>query len=102
MASATRERNIPVLLGARRLGRRSERVARFILNGLAARDGIRTELIDLAQVDLPILVARPDDADAPPAGYPSFRERVAAADGLAIVAPEYKGGYPGVLKNALD
>jgi NAD(P)H-dependent FMN reductase len=102
MVSGDRKRNIPVLLGARRVGRRSERVARFLLNGLTSRDGIRTELIDLAEVDLPILRARPDEVDSPPPSYPSFRTRITAADGLVIVSPEYKGGYPGVLKNALD
>jgi NAD(P)H-dependent FMN reductase len=95
-------RNIPVLLGSRRVGRRSARVARFLLNGLAARDGIVTDLIDLAEVDLPILRERPDETDTPPPSFPSFRAKVAGAQGLVIVAPEYKGGYPGVLKNALD
>ena len=94
--------SIPVLLGSRRVGRRSERVARFILDGLSAHDRIETELIDLAVVDLPILRERPEEADNPPPNFLSFREKIAAADGLVIVSPEYKGGYPGVLKNALD
>src|ERR1700677_1610005 len=94
--------NIPVLLGSRRVGRRSERVARFVSDGLRVCAGIVTELIDLAVVDLPILRERPEEAETPPPGFPSFRARVARADGLVIVSPEYKGGYPGVLKNALD
>jgi NAD(P)H-dependent FMN reductase len=95
-------RKIPVLLGSRRIGRRSDRVARFLLNGLHAREGITTGLIDLAVIDLPILSERTEDAETPPPSFPSFRNAIAAADGLVIVAPEYKGGYPGVLKNALD
>jgi len=102
MTSGEPKRNIPVLLGARRLGRRSERVARLVLKALAARAGIETELIDLAVVDLPILRERPEETDAPPPSFPSFRAKLAGADGLVIVTPEYKGGYPGVLKNALD
>jgi NAD(P)H-dependent FMN reductase len=94
--------NIPVLLGTRRIGRRSERVAQFVRGALAARDGVETELIDLAVVDLPILRERPDETDSPPPSFPSFRAQVAGADGLLIVTPEYKAGYPGVLKNALD
>ena len=31
-----------------------------------------------------------------------FRQQIAAADGVAIVSPEYNHGVPGVLKNALD
>ena len=102
MASREMNRNVPVLLGSRRVGRRSERVARYLLNGLSTRDGIETGLIDLAVFDLPILRERPEETENPPPNFPSFREKIAAADGLVIVSPEYKGGYPGVLKNALD
>ncbi len=41
MKSAEPVRNIPVLLGTRRSGRRSERVARFLLNGLSGARGSR-------------------------------------------------------------
>src|SRR5437867_12971761 len=101
MASGEPKGNIPVLLGARRLGRRSDRVARFVLKSLAARAGIETELIDLAVVDLPILRERPDETDAPPPSFPSFRAKLAAAAGLVIVTPADTGGCPGVLQDRL-
>ena len=37
-----------------------------------------------------------------PAPVLEFRQAIAAADGLVIVAPEYNYGMSGVLKNALD
>ena len=100
MPSREMNRNVPVL-SARRVGRRSERVARFLLSGLSTRDGIDTGLIDLEVVDLPILPERPEETDNPPPNFPSFRERIAAADGLVIVCPEYKGGYQGSSKTPL-
>jgi NAD(P)H-dependent FMN reductase len=39
--------------------------------------------------------------DAPPRVI-EFAGKVARADTLVIVSPEYNNGYPGVLKNALD
>lgn len=32
----------------------------------------------------------------------SLKERIAAADGLLLVTPEYNSGIPGVFKNAID
>jgi NAD(P)H-dependent FMN reductase len=93
---------IPVLLGTTREGRRSVHVARFVAEALAARPGVATDLIDLKEFDLPVFRERPQEAEAPPAGFGAFAARVAAADALVIVSPEYKGGIPGVLKNALD
>jgi len=39
--------------------------------------------------------------DAPPSVI-TFSETIQRADAIVIVTPEYSGGYPGVLKNALD
>lgn len=42
------------------------------------------------------------DAAATPAAYGDFRRRIARADGVLFVTPEYNRGYPAVLKNAID
>lgn len=46
------------------------------------------------------------DGDVEVGGFPevvaAFKDKVAAADGLLIVTPEYNGGIPGVTKNAID
>ena len=48
----------------------------------------------------------PYDADAdgeiPPDAVSELRERIANADALLFVTPEYNGSIPGVLKNAID
>ena len=42
------------------------------------------------------------DVDGGPEPVRTFKERIAQADGLLIVTPEYNYSIPGVLKNALD
>jgi NAD(P)H-dependent FMN reductase len=94
--------DLPVLLGTIRLGRRSEAVARLVVQALERRAGVVTELLDLADYAFPVMTERMSQADRPPPGLREFSARLARADGLAIVAPEYKNGYPGSLKNAFD
>jgi NAD(P)H-dependent FMN reductase len=94
--------SIPVLLGTSRVGRRSDRVARLVQRELAHHSEIDTELIDLADLDLPAMRFRLGETDTPPPGLAEFSARLTGADGLLIVAPEYKNGYPGSLKNAFD
>src|SRR5262245_4473655 len=96
------ELTIPVLLGTTRAGRKSAHVARLLLGELEGRAGIDTELIDLADLDLPIMRHRLGATDADPPGAVALSTKLARSDGLLIVVPEYKNGYPGSLKNALD
>jgi chromate reductase, NAD(P)H dehydrogenase (quinone) len=93
---------IPLLLGTSRVGSRSALVARFLLGELDRQSGIDTELIDLAALDLPVMRHRLGATDSPPTGAIELSAKLKFADGLLIVAPEYKNGYPGSLKNAID
>lgn len=43
-----------------------------------------------------------DLESSPPAEWVAFRERIAAADAVLFVTPEYNRSIPGVLKNAID
>jgi chromate reductase len=51
--------------------------------------------------DIPHFSPERDRAPVPPA-VEELRARVVAADALIIATPEYAGGMPGSLKNALD
>src|SRR5262245_15156738 len=87
---------VPVILGTPRRGRMSEHAARLMHAQVAARDGIETELVDVAKLQIPV-----DDAGEA-VKDPGFSDLVNRADALVIVAPEYNRGYPGLLKHVLD
>lgn len=94
--------NIPVLLGSSRTLRQSLKVAEFIVAELQEHDRILTELIDLREYKLPLLEDRLNETSTPPLGAIKLCSKFKEADAILIVTPEYKGGYPAVLKNALD
>ena len=87
---------IPVILGTTRRGRMSAAAAALLVAEIGKRPGVTTELIDISTVPMPV-----DDAGEA-IRDPGFSERMAAADGLVIVTPEYNHGYPGLLKHVLD
>lgn len=87
---------IPVILGTARQGRASENVARLLLDKVAAREGVETELIDIREIPLTTQDAGEAIKDS------EFSATVGRADALVIVTPEYNHGYPGLLKHVLD
>lgn len=87
---------IPVILGTTRQGRQSEYVAKFIVEQIAIRDDVETELIDIRNIPITTKDAGESIKDS------LFSATVERADGLIIVAPEYNHGYPGLLKHVLD
>ncbi|GAA4216747.1 GNAT family N-acetyltransferase [Actinocatenispora rupis] len=70
----------------------------------AAELGVDVEIADLATIGLPFL----DEPDHPSTGRyvhahsRAWSARVSAADAIVLVTPEYNGGMPATLKNALD
>ncbi|MEP6801585.1 MAG: NADPH-dependent FMN reductase [Acidobacteriota bacterium] len=87
---------IPVILGTPRQGRMSEHAARFVVERLAAREEVETELVDVREV------APPVDGAGEDIKIPAFSELCMRADAFVLVAPEYNHGYPGLLKHLLD
>ena len=87
---------VPVILGTVRKERMSLPVARLMTAELSRRPGIETELIDIAQLPLPVDDAGRAISDA------AFAARMSRADALVIVSPEYNHGYSGLLKHVLD
>lgn len=93
---------IPVVEGTTRRGRESIKVARFVYERLQRHEKVETELLDLDEYNFPIMEERLRFRDDPPPRLIEFSEKIARADSVVIVTPEYNNGYPGVLKNALD
>ncbi|WP_086663995.1 NADPH-dependent FMN reductase [Lentzea kentuckyensis] len=95
---------IAVILGSTRPGRRSEAVAQWVLNVANARSDASFELIDLAEVNLPLL-----DEPVPAifgeyahAHTRAWASLIAPYDGFVFVTPEYNHSFSAALKNALD
>jgi NAD(P)H-dependent FMN reductase len=88
--------NIPVILGTTRKGRTSEHAARFMVGQIEKRNGVKTELIDISKLPMPIDDAGEGIKD------PAFSEKMMIADALVIVTPEYNHSFPGLLKHILD
>jgi NAD(P)H-dependent FMN reductase len=87
---------IPVILGTSRKGRMSAHAAQFVFRELGKRDGVCTELIDIADLEHSL------DDNGQGTGDPRFAASMARADGIVIVAPEYNHAMPGLLKHVLD
>src|SRR5215470_16340594 len=94
--------SIPVILGSIRRNRESIKVARFALDCLKELGCVNSELLDLKELNLPMMEERLRFRNDAPASVALFSSRIKQADSILIVTPEYSGGYPGVLKNALD
>lgn len=94
--------DIPVILGSKRRGRNTPRLAHLLVRRLQAREDVETDLIDLGHIDLPLLEERLRYLEEPPPALVELGARLARADAVVIATPEYNKGYPAVLKNALD
>jgi NAD(P)H-dependent FMN reductase len=59
--------------------------------------------VELASIrGIPLYDADVEERDGIPEAVQALKERIAAAEGLLLVTPEYNNSIPGVLKNAID
>ena len=61
--------------------------------------GVSARVADIGS--LPFYNEEQDNAHQPET-VRELRETIASADGIVFCSPEYNGGVPGVLKNAID
>ena len=66
----------------------------------AMPEGVSLEVALISEI--PLYNADIEAEQGIPAPVQQLKDRIAAADGLLIVTPEYNNAMPGVLKNALD
>lgn len=94
---------VAVITGSTRPNRRSLAFARWVLDNPAV-PGIEVELIDLVDLDLPML-QEPVPAIFETYHYPqtqAWSQLIAGFDGYVLVTPEYNASTSAALKNALD
>ena len=93
-----------VLTTSTRPSRRGRAITDWFLDIAARRPEITIDDADLAAIRLPLL----DEPDEPASGSYRHRHtqqwsrRVAAADAVVVVLPEYNHGMPATFKNAVD
>jgi NAD(P)H-dependent FMN reductase len=95
---------LQVIVGSTRPGRKGIAVARWVQQLAEAHGGFAVELVDLAEVGLPVF----DEPEHPRLQrYTHQHTRdwaaiVSRADAFVFVTPEYNHSFPASLKNALD
>jgi NAD(P)H-dependent FMN reductase len=93
---------IAIISSSVRNGRNSHRVALYLRNYLEENELADTEILDLNRYNFPLFDERLKYQQAPSAAAVDFSNRIKNADGVIIVTPEYNGGYPASIKNAID
>jgi NAD(P)H-dependent FMN reductase len=94
--------HIAILSSSVRAGRKSHRVALYFKHYLESNNLATSELLDLKEYNFPIFDEGLRYQKNPTSAMLLFSERIHSADGVIIVTPEYNGGYPASLKNAID
>ena len=95
---------IAIILGSTRPNRNGEAVAKWFHDLATRRDDADYELIDLKDVNLPLL----DEPIPPSQGKYSqphtkaWAQKIDAFDAFVFVTPEYNHSTSGALKNAID
>lgn len=94
--------NILIISSSVRTGRKSNRIASYFRNYIEEKQLATVSIADLDEYNFPLFEERLKFLSNPPANLLDFAEKVKKADGILIITPEYNGGYPASIKNAID
>ena len=95
---------LQVILGSTRPVRAGEPIAHWVLDVANARADFEAELIDLAQVNLPLLdePSQPSEGNYQHEHTRRWSATVRRGDAVIFVVPEYNHSYNAATKNAVD
>ena len=93
---------IAIISSSVRTGRNSHRVALYFKNYLEENKLATCEILDLNEYNFPLFEERLRFQKDPAGTALDFAGKIKNSDGVIIVTPEYNGGYPASLKNAID
>lgn len=95
---------VAVIVGSVREGRQGRAVADWFLRTAAGHENLDPDVVDLAEVDLPLAMPGWGGTPSPEAAATLAVSvpRLAAADAFVVVTPEYNHSFPASLKNFLD
>lgn len=94
--------HIVIISSSVRIDRKSHWVAKYILDQILKDKKETVEILDLKEYDFPIFDERLKFQKNPSKKVIEFANKIDNAQGVIIVSPEYNGGYPASLKNAID
>ena len=89
-------RQVAVVVGSLRKGSFNRKMALAL--AAIAPPSLQLEIVEIGQLPH---YNQDDDAN-PPAPSTAFKQKIAGADAVLFVTPEYNRSVPGVLKNAID
>ena len=95
-------RHVSIISSSVREGRKSHNVSLYFQNYLIENKLATTEIIDLKAYNFPIFEGTLKTLTHPAENVLEFADKIKSSDGIIIVTPEYNGGYPASLKNAID
>jgi NAD(P)H-dependent FMN reductase len=93
---------IAIISASVRTDRKSHRIALFFKQYIEEHNLASVDLLDLNEYRFPIFEERLRFMKEPSPAVLDFASKITNANGVIIVTPEYNGGYPASLKNAID
>ena len=93
---------IAIISPSVRKGRKSHSVALYFLDLIKEMNLAESEILDLQNYNFPLFNERLKHQELPSSGALEFADKIRSADGVIIISPEYNGGVPASLKNAVD
>ncbi len=94
--------HIAILSSSVRRERKSHNVALYFKTYLEENNLSTTEILDLKEYNFPIFEDTIKTFQNPTEQVLDFAAKIKLADGIIIITPEYNGGFPASLKNAID